>query len=288
MKRLCKWSTPMKQAIEDALQKALDHLQDGQVKEAAAYSLLAGGKRIRPRLFLTALQSYQVSFEPYLPLAASLEMIHTYSLIHDDLPCMDDDDLRRGVATCHKKYGEAIALLAGDALLTEAFYQVSTVAFPKPELTRTILGLLADAAGKMVYGQQQDLYYENKYADLSALEDTHDHKTGAMLSVPLVMAAAIASPKDMNMMAKIGHEIGRAFQIQDDILDVTGDESKLGKRTGMDEKQHKSTYASLLGIDAAESIAQYCYDEALRDVYSLKINPELLADLIRNLVKRDV
>ena len=233
--------------INDRLDQLSDMMKDGKVKEAARYSLLASGKRLRPKLMLTALKSYGLDEKPYIDLACAIEMIHTYSLIHDDLPCMDDDDLRRGRPTCHRAFDEASAVLAGDALLTEAFTILSR---PHPLLSAkqqlTLVQLLSNASGQcgMVYGQQQDLYYENKTASLSELQNIHSYKTGCLITVPLQMASVIAKEADLPVWGEIGQKIGQAFQIQDDILDVIGDESKLGKKTGMDAAHHKSTYVS--------------------------------------------
>lgn len=277
--------------INDRLDQLSDMMKDGKVKEAARYSLLASGKRLRPKLMLTALKSYGLDEKPYIDLACAIEMIHTYSLIHDDLPCMDDDDLRRGRPTCHRAFDEASAVLAGDALLTEAFTILSR---PHPLLSAkqqlTLVQLLSNASGQcgMVYGQQQDLYYENKTASLSELQNIHSYKTGCLITVPLQMASVIAKEADLPVWSEIGQKIGQAFQIQDDILDVIGDESKLGKKTGMDAAHHKSTYVSLLGLDKAKEEVERLYKETLEAIYGLTINHGLMIGILESLVHRDV
>lgn len=279
----------MKDEINECLTKLLDHLNEGRVKEACSYSLLAGGKRLRPMLMLTALQSYNLNYHHYIDLACAIEMIHTYSLIHDDLPTMDDDDLRRGRPTCHKAFDEATATLAGDALLTEAFYILSNSSELSAEKRVKIIQILSESAGQagMVYGQQQDILFENKKATLEQLKDIHAYKTGCLIQAPLMMAAVIANEKDLPAWQRIGANIGQAFQIQDDILDVIGDEKKLGKKTGADEKHHKSTYVSLLGLEQAKEEVNKYYRETLADLYQLQINHGLMIGLLESLVQRD-
>ena len=212
--------------INSYLHLLTDHMKDGRVKEALRYSLEAGGKRLRPMLMLSAIRSYGLDYHPYIPFACAIEFIHTYSLIHDDLPAMDNDDLRRGKPTCHKQFDEATAILAGDALLTEAF---RILAFEVPEFDPIkrirIIQILSEASGQcgMVYGQQQDIHFENKKASLEELKDIHQHKTGCLIQAPLLMASIICNPNDYDAWLKIGMAMGQAFQIQDDILDVIGD-----------------------------------------------------------------
>lgn len=281
--------------LTDMIDERLDALSammnDGRVKEAARYSLLAPGKRLRPCLMLLALKSYGLDEKPYIDLACAIEMIHTYSLIHDDLPCMDDDDLRRGRPTCHRAFDEATAVLAGDALLTEAFTIISR---PHPLLTfekqLKLVQILSKASGQcgMVYGQQQDLYFENQKATLEELKTIHAYKTGCLITAPLQMAAIIANEVDLPIWCEIGQKIGQAFQIQDDILDVIGDEAKLGKKTGMDAAHHKSTYVSLLGVSGAKAEMEKLYRETLESIYKLTINHGLMIGILESLVHRDV
>lgn len=278
----------MRDEINACLENILDHVFDGQVKEAAKYSLLAGGKRIRPMMMLTTLQSYGIDYKKYVDVACAIEMIHTYSLIHDDLPAMDNDDLRRGRPTCHKAFDEATAILAGDALLTEAFGVICRSAVLTDSQKVQIVALLSQAAGQkgMIYGQQQDLLFENKSATLEELKDIHTYKTGCLFQAPLMMAGIIANPKDLPTLEKIGAMIGLSFQIQDDILDVIGDEATLGKKTGMDLKQGKSTYVSLLGLEKAQAQVEACYKETLALIYNMQINHGLMIGLVEAMSKR--
>lgn len=278
----------MRDEINECLQTILNPLFDGKVKEAAMYSLLAKGKRIRPIMMLTTLQSYGIDYKKYIDVACAIEMIHTYSLIHDDLPSMDNDDLRRGRLTCHKAFDEATAILAGDALLTEAFGVVCRNAFLTDNQKVQIVTLLSQAAGQsgMIYGQQQDLAFENKQATLEELKDIHTYKTGCLFQAPLVMAGIIARPTDLENLKKLGTMIGLLFQIQDDILDVIGDEATLGKKTGSDLKQGKSTYVSLLGLEKAQQEVETCYQETLALIYGMQINHGLIMGIVEAMMKR--
>ena len=278
----------MRDEINECLQTILNPLFDGKVKEAAMYSLLAKGKRIRPIMMLTTLQSYGIDYKKYIDVACAIEMIHTYSLIHDDLPSMDNDDLRRGRLTCHKAFDEATAILAGDALLTEAFGVVCRNAFLTDNQKVQIVTLLSQAAGQsgMIYGQQQDLAFENKQATLEELKDIHNYKTGCLFQAPLVMAGIIARPTDLENLKKLGTMIGLLFQIQDDILDVIGDEATLGKKTGSDLKQGKSTYVSLLGLEKAQQEVETCYQETLALIYGMQINHGLMMGIVEAMMKR--
>lgn len=227
--------------------------------EAASYSLLAPGKRLRPLLTLATTQLLNGNEEIALYPACALEMIHTYSLIHDDLPCMDDDDLRRGRPTLHKAYDEGMATLAGDYLLTYAF-EVLTLS---PQLTDSqklnLIQTLANRSGSegMIGGQVADILAENTSITPELLEWIHRHKTGALIcaSVEFGGIVAQASPETMILLTQFGEMIGLAFQIIDDILDVEGETQTLGKTTGSDEKQHKSTFVSLHGMDEAKRIS---------------------------------
>ena len=278
----------MRDEINECLQTILNPLFDGKVKEAAMYSLLAKGKRIRPIIMLTTLQSYGIDYKKYIDVACAIEMIHTYSVIHDDLPSMDNDDLRRGRLTCHKAFDEATAILAGDALLTEAFGVVCRNAFLTDNQKVQIVTLLSQAAGQsgMIYGQQQDLAFENKQATLEELKDIHTYKTGCLFQAPLVMAGIIARPTDLENLKKLGTMIGLLFQIQDDILDVIGDEATLGKKTGSDLKQGKSTYVSLLGLEKAQQEVETCYQETLALIYGMQINHGLMMGIVEAMMKR--
>lgn len=240
-------------------------IEDSRLKKAVAYSLLAGGKRVRPLLVYATADALGVSLNQADHVAAAIEMIHAYSLIHDDLPCMDDDDLRRGRATCHIAYGEATAVLAGDALQAMAFEVLSQTPAEANQIVEMIQ-VMAKACGLvgMAGGQSLDLEAENTAANLEQLQKIHAAKTGALLTACVDMVCALS---DNISAAKALHQFaehfGMAFQIVDDILDVTADTETLGKPAGSDEALNKSTYPSLMGLAgakvAAESHINSCY-----------------------------
>jgi len=248
-------------SVEVALDAALGPERPNQLREAMRYSLLAGGKRLRPILCLSACEMTGENPESAMPTAVAIEMIHTMSLIHDDLPAMDNDDLRRGRPTNHKVFGDAIAILAGDALLTRAFEMVSLRSpnVPVERLLKVIaeLSLVAGAPG-LVGGQVEDLECEGKDVDLDTLEFIHVHKTGALLKASVVCGALIggAEEKLIESLRTYANNIGLAFQIIDDILDVTSSSEVLGKTAGKDLIADKTTYPKLLGIDESRHKAK--------------------------------
>ncbi|MBE6690836.1 MAG: polyprenyl synthetase family protein [Ruminococcaceae bacterium] len=258
---------------------------------AERYSLLARAKRIRPTLVLEFCRLFGGSDEAALPLAAAVEMIHTYSLIHDDLPCMDDDDLRRGRPTCHKAYGEATALLAGDGLLTRAFGVAATAPLPDADLRRAILALSRKAGSfGMIGGQVMDLAGEGKQLPLSYLLKLHAHKTGALiaLSAELGCIAAGVPEGDARIAAALQYAegIGLSFQIVDDVLDVTADAATLGKSIGSDQKCEKTTFLSFYDTEGALAYAGAMTDEAKNALRPLPGSERLLA-LADFLLKRN-
>jgi geranylgeranyl diphosphate synthase type II len=227
------------------------------------YSLLAGGKRLRPILVIAAAELAGAPPERVMPTALALEMIHTYSLVHDDLPCMDDDDVRRGQPTNHKVFGEAMATLAGDALLTMAFELLgvqATIAGVTAAQTMVVVREVAVAAGAagMVGGQVEDMAWEGRLAPIEQLQRIHQLKTGALFRTALRSGAMLSGATGGLMAAldQFAHHFGLAFQIQDDVLDVIGDTAKMGKGTGRDTKHQKSTYVSLFGLAGAQERAQ--------------------------------
>jgi len=264
---------------------------------AMEYSLLAGGKRLRPALCLAWAELGGLSGDAPLPAAAALELIHTYSLVHDDLPAMDNDDLRRGRPTNHKVYGEAMAILAGDGLLTEAFSLIldnpgDTPAGLPPERLLRAASILARGAGPsgMVGGQAVDMEMTGRTgATLSELRSLHAMKTGALITAACGMGAALAgaSPELAARAEGYGRAVGVAFQIADDILDVVGDEKTIGKPVGSDERQGKVTYPSLVGLDESRRLARAAADGALEHLESLA-GPAagFLRDLARYIVER--
>ncbi len=265
--------------INSALKEYLPAADD-VVSQAMRYSVENGGKRIRPALLLEFCRVCGGDYKKAVPFACALEMIHTYSLIHDDLPCMDNDDFRRGKPSCHIAFGEEYALLAGDALLTLAF-ETAMKSNLSAEITVKAAKELAKAAGVMgmVGGQVLDLQNEGKKVGIPDLQKTDELKTGELIRAACVLGCVCAGADDKKIAAaeKYAHDIGIAFQIVDDILDVTSDEETLGKPIGSDEENQKSTYVSLLGIEksrkTAEELtlnAQKALDAFDGDVTSLK------------------
>lgn len=261
-----------------------------QIHEAMRYSLLAGGKRFRPVLGIMVVELYRGKVQPFLPYMAALEMIHTYSLIHDDLPAMDDDNLRRGQPTLHKQYDEAIAILAGDALLTYAFYLLTapnTEVMPERQLR--MAHILADAAGVegMVGGQVEDLLSTGETVDMEHLQTIHRYKTGRLISAPIEMASVYLDlpKKEDQFLREYAADLGLAFQIADDVLDVVGTEA-MGKGLGKDAEQQKSTYVTLLSLEEAREKASQAVADAERQLAGLTCDTELLRQLARYVIDR--
>ena len=250
--------------VDDALSRYLSEFQLSspvRLNEAIQHSLLHGGKRLRPILVLACAEAFGNRSERFLAFACALECIHTYSLIHDDLPAMDNDDLRRGRPTCHKQFDEATAILAGDALLTLAFeLAAQPMQDVVPTIALTVIGQLAQAAGMagMVGGQMLDMLAENRDIALQELKTIHAHKTGALIRLACVAGAALGGANDAQkeQFGLYGEAIGLAFQITDDILDETGDSHLLGKATGQDRQSAKATYPRLLGLAQAQKEAE--------------------------------
>jgi geranylgeranyl diphosphate synthase type II len=258
-------------ALDRYLPEAGDHPKE--IHEAVRYSVFAGGKRLRPILILAAAEAAGGQVEQALAAAAAIELIHTYSLIHDDLPAMDDDDYRRGRLTCHKVYGEAMAILAGDALLTQAFILLSAESAPggiDSEACLTVIQEIAQAAGSkgMVGGQVVDMLYEDREVDLPTLTYLHEHKTGALIRACLRVGGLLASAtsEQMDALTRYGERIGLAFQIVDDILDLEGNLEDLGKRAGSDLRKKKATFPGLLGIEESRRWAHRLVAEAKQAV----------------------
>ena len=260
------------------------------LKESMDYSLQAGGKRIRPILLLAVLHELGASHPDALKVAAAIEMIHTYSLVHDDLPSMDNDDLRRGMPTNHKVYGEAVAILAGDALLTYSFGIIARLEQVSSDDKVRLIDLLSVAAGAegMVGGQVLDIEGEEKKLSLEELEQIHRLKTGALLTYSILAGAILghASAEEMVAFSRFGEHLGLAFQIQDDILDVTGTSQELGKTAGKDETSEKSTYPSLLTLPKAKEKLDFHAAEAIHALRSLNADCPLLEELMSLIVQR--
>ncbi len=272
--------------FNDYLAHSLDSLHDSKVKDAMLYSLLGGGKRVRPALLLATLRSFNIDEQLGYSAASAIEMIHTYSLIHDDLPAMDNDTLRRGRPTCHVQFDEATAILAGDGLLTQAFVEAS-----KSKAMQEIIPYIATYSGSdgMILGQSLDLKYENMNdITIEQLKEVHYYKTGKLLTLPLICACCIADKQEfIPTFEKIGMMVGLSFQIQDDILDVTSSEEVLGKNIGSDDESNKTTYVKLLGIEEAKKQAENYYDDAMSLLAELPLATNDLEEIFAQLKNRN-
>ncbi len=263
-----------------------------EIIKAMSYSLNAGGKRLRAIMLLRACQQLGGNYNSALPFAAGIELIHAYSLVHDDLPAMDDDSLRRGLPTNHIVFGEAMAILAGDGLLNYAYELMleKTLAMSDPIRGLKALKTLADAAGYrgMLGGQVVDVTTENTPIDAVTLDYIHSHKTAALISAALASGAQLAGADDeiVKLHRLFGHHLGMAFQIIDDILDVVGDEQQLGKPTGSDNAQQKNTYVKLYGIERARQMAAQYTAQAQADLTGLNDADDFFKQLSRALLDR--
>lgn len=258
--------------------------------ESMEYSLIAGGKRIRPILLLMVCDYYKIGREISLPIAVSLEYIHTYSLIHDDLPAMDDDDYRRGKLTNHKIFGEAMAILAGDALLTQAFEIVCNVEGLESNKRNEIIKILATSSGAngMIKGQVLDIENEGKILDEELLVKIHENKTGKLLIAPLLISAILCDFKnnEKNAIENYGKYLGLTFQITDDILDVCGQFEEMGKMAGRDEKLSKATYVTIKGLEEAKNLAKNYADLGVKVLKDNNLELPFLVEIINYLLTR--
>jgi len=282
--------------VERALEAALppESAWPATIHRAVRYSLFAGGKRLRPLLVLAAAEAVGAGGADALAFACAVEMIHTYSLIHDDLPAMDNDDLRRGKPTSHKVFGEAMAILAGDALLTRAFHLLAEVdeGAPAEAVRRRLraLALLGEAAGTtgLIGGQVMDLESEGRAVEAADLERLHRAKTGALLGACVMGPAALApaAADDVQRLQRYARAVGLAFQVVDDVLDATEEAAQLGKTAGKDDAAGKATYVRVHGIEAARALAARLREEALTAVAPFGPRGALLAALARMMVDR--
>ena len=281
-----------KEVVDEALEKYFSKEMEfpQSLYQAIRYSLFNGGKRIRPILSIAAFEAVGGRGEGILPFACGLEMIHAYSLIHDDLPPIDNDDYRRGKLSCHKMFGEAMGILAGDALLTEAFHLMTSRKLQEgilrdPGLILDMVNEVARAAGilGMIGGQVVDIESEKKEIDFPTLQYIHTHKTGALILTSVRLGVKLGPGNDeiLRILTRYGERIGLAFQITDDILNVKGDAAILGKRTGSDAAKGKATYPLLLGVEESKRRARELMDSAI-EVLSL-MGPE--ADPLREIAR---
>jgi geranylgeranyl diphosphate synthase, type II len=282
---------------QHVIERALDsHLppkaeRPALLHEAMRYSVFAGGKRLRPILCLAAAEAVGASADAALLPAAAIEILHTYTLIHDDLPAMDDDALRRGKPTCHVAFGEANAILAGDALLTMAFQWMAECRAPKPYLPNQLSSELAEAAGSrgVIAGQAEDLEAEGKNPSAELVEFIHLHKTATLIRAAVRIGAIAGGAKeaDLSALTIYGCDIGLAFQISDDILNATSTPEVMGKASGSDAERKKMTYVSVHGIEGAQAKAKELIDRATAALKKVRGNIEPLEAIARFVVERD-
>ncbi|MCJ7594319.1 MAG: polyprenyl synthetase family protein [Desulfobacterales bacterium] len=285
-----------KRSVVEAALKGILEEPEGPASDlirAMNYSLLGGGKRLRPILCIAGAEAVGGEGKGVLPVACAMELIHTYSLIHDDLPVMDNDDLRRGKPTNHKVFGEAVALLAGDGLLTEAFRLMSGPDGSKgvdPRLLLEVIGLVATAAGYrgMVGGQVVDIQSEGREVEPFIVEFIHTHKTGALINAAVTSGAILGGGKEDQVQAisRYGLSIGLAFQIADDILDVEGDSKRLGKPVGGDASKKKITYPSVLGLKRAKEAQREMVEQAIQSLTAFDQKADPLREIARYIIER--
>jgi geranylgeranyl diphosphate synthase type II len=278
--------------LDRFLAECLESLADGpRLADAMRYSLMAGGKRLRPSLCLAAGEAVGASPQKVLPIAGAIEMIHTYSLIHDDLPAMDDDDMRRGKKTCHVAFDEATAILAGDALLTLAFQVLASTQANRPQLALEVIRIIASAAGPrgMVQGQMLDMQSEGRTLTLQELQQLHALKTGAMIEAALVagVIAGEGSSSQVDAVREYGKAIGLAFQIVDDILNVEGDPIIMGKAAGTDQSRRKNSFPALLGLEKSKEFAQNLVRSAVDALAGFGAEAEALRAIAAYVIERN-
>lgn len=276
--------------FNEYLVHSLDDIHDGVVKKAALYSLSSGGKLMRPRLLFAVMDAYGVDKEKGYNAACAIEMMHTYSLIHDDLPAMDNDTLRRGKPTCHIKYGEDIAILAGDALLTHSFLFANN-ASDDANISKICVEELAKNGGLegMIYGQERDIMnVDNVIDDVKELEKIHYYKTGKLISLACVLGATLSNKtEDIETWRQFGQSLGLIFQIQDDVFGEIKSTQELGKNAKSDYMKAKSTYASLLGVAKCQELINELHQKALTLLDTLDIQKEPVIDVVNLLINRE-
>ena len=292
---LDKFFTECRQSVDLTLDQLIptSETEPKRLHEAIRWSIFAGGKRFRPALVLAVGKVFGTSTEKLCRTAAAVEMIHTYSLIHDDLPAMDDDDLRRGRETCHKRFDEATAILAGDVLQTLAFQAVAEDEHLNESIRIKLIIELAKAAGTpigMVAGQQLDLEAEGKSISIEQLEQIHHSKTGAMINVSARLGAIIAEASEIELEAITDYalKLGLLFQITDDLLDVTQTTAVLGKTAGKDVKAEKATYPGIYGIVKANELAKNVHAQAIEALNKIDKDTEILRELVDFILNREM
>lgn len=283
----------LKQEVENWLQDYLENKNsyNSKIYDAMSYSITIGGKRIRPILCLLVYSMYDANYSRILPVSAAMEMIHTYSLIHDDLPCMDNDDLRRGKPTNHKVFGEGLAVLAGDGLLNEAMSILIEYSLNNSKEALIASALIAKSAGVegMIGGQVVDILGEGKCISKEELFYMHSKKTGELIKAAILSGAIIgnAPEKDIGKLNEYGEKLGLAFQIKDDILDVTGSTDTLGKKINSDSCNNKTTFVTTFGLEKCIEMCQNLTDECIKLLESIDKNTKELKELTLFLLSRD-
>ncbi|MBU1711535.1 MAG: polyprenyl synthetase family protein [Proteobacteria bacterium] len=278
--------------INNELDKIIDAQNSNLISKAIRYSLMSGGKRIRPVLCIAASEAVGGEERSVLPAACALEMIHTYSLIHDDLPAIDNDSLRRGKQTCHIAFDEATAILAGDALLTLSFQVLSSIDVNRYNANTwlKVIHLISIAAGYkgMIEGQIRDISYENRHISMKKLEEMHSLKTGALIEVSVKSGAILGNgnPEQIELLQIYAKNIGLAFQITDDLLNVAGDPSVTGKGVGTDMARNKCTYPALIGISGSETYAKKLINNALKAIESFDNKSDPLRAIAMYIIER--
>jgi geranylgeranyl diphosphate synthase type II len=277
----------LKEKIEASMLQFVETMPASILKDAAFYAVKAGGKRFRPLVVLTLIESYGIDATPYMDVATAIEMIHLYSLIHDDLPAMDNDSLRHGVPTIHRQFDEATAILLGDGLLTNAFERVSKNKTLTAEQKVSLIELLSVNAGLqgMVYGQHLDIEAEGKQVNVNHLKRISEFKTGKLIEASFRMGAIIASPADANHWGKIGLDLGLMFQIQDDVLEVTVSEEQL-KKSKSDLLLEKATFVSQLGLQPAKDMIEKLYQQVKVTLSNIQLKNQLITELINKIYDR--
>jgi geranylgeranyl diphosphate synthase type II len=277
----------MKTDILNALVAYANRLPDSKLKQAAMYAVQAGGKRFRPLVVLSLIDSYGQDYFPFVSVAIAIELIHLYSLIHDDLPAMDDDTLRHGVPTIHRQFDEATAILLGDGFLTDAFSMVTQSPSLSAEQKVAICDLLSTHAGiqGMVHGQHLDLISEGKTLDLPSLKTISHYKTGKLISASFQLGAILACPQDRPIWERIGLTLGLMFQVQDDVLEVTTSEAVLQKSLS-DVTLAKATFASHLGVTQATDYIQTLYAQVQKDLQTIAFKKPTIVQLIDTIYRR--
>jgi geranylgeranyl diphosphate synthase, type II len=285
-----------REGIEAALERFVqDKCRSRHLSEPIHYAIMAGGKRLRPVLCLAAGKSVGGNMDNAMPAACAIEMIHTYSLIHDDLPAIDNDDMRRGQPTCHIEFDEAAAILCGDALLNLAFEILSEAGLnasaPQSQIWLKVIDIMGRASGcnGMIEGQARDIANEGRRISRSELQSIHELKTGALIRASVRIGALLGGGSESQLahMDRYAKNIGLAFQVVDDILNITGDPKKLGKAVGTDAERKKNTYPALMGLDASRKFADALIDSALQalSIFDNKADP--LREIARYIIKRN-